>query len=123
MIEVSGPFLSLPVLVQRLPEGMGVHDPEHAKALRQEYGEWDEDQNSDLPDSANHRQWIDWVLRNNLDLGEVLAEGQKPPQTLKADLPEHGETLHADKVVTQPVGGKARLLSTPTRSNRSLARS
>ena len=34
LIEVSGPFLSLPVLLQRFPEGMDANDPEHAKALR-----------------------------------------------------------------------------------------
>ena len=77
LIEVSGPFLSLPVLVQRFPQGMDAHDPEHAKALRQVHEEWDQDQNGDRPDPAIHRQWIDWVLRNTLDLGDVLVEGQK----------------------------------------------
>src|SRR5208283_1607991 len=110
LIEVSGPFLSLPVLVQRFPQGMDAHDPEHAKALRQVYEEWDQDQNGDRPDPAIHRQWIDWVLRNTLDLGDVLVEGQKIPQTLKADLAEHGETLRPDKVVMEPGGGRATLL-------------
>ena len=110
LIEVSGPFLSLPVLVQRFPQGMDAHDPEHAKALRQVYEEWDQDQNGDRADPAIHHQWIDWVLRNTLDLGDVLVEGQKIPQTLKADLAEHGETLRPDKVVMEPGGGKARLL-------------
>ena len=67
-------------------------------------------QNGDRPDPAIHRQWIDWVLRNTLDLGEVLVEGQDVPQTLKADLAEHGETLRPDKVVIEPGGDKARLL-------------
>ena len=110
LIEVSGPFLSLPVLVQRFPQGMDAHDPEHAKALRQVYEEWDQDQHGDRPDPAIHRQWIDWVLRNTLDLGEVLVEGQEIPQTLKADLAEHGETLRPDKVVMEPGRSKARLL-------------
>jgi hypothetical protein len=110
LIEVSGPFLSLPVLVQRFPQGMDAHDPDNAKALRQAYEEWDQDQNGDRPDPAIHRQWIDWVLRNTLDLGDVLVEGQQIPQTLKADLAEHGETLRPDKVVMEPGGGKARLL-------------
>jgi len=98
------------VLVQRFPQGLDTHDPEHAKALRQVHEEWDQDQNSDRPDPATHRQWIDWVLGNTLDLGDVLVEGQKIPQTLKADLAEHGETLRPDKVVMEPGGGKARLL-------------
>jgi len=78
--------------------------------LREVYEEWDQDQNGDRPDPAIHRQWIDWVLRNTLDLGDVLVEGQKIPQTLKADLAEHGETLRPDKVVMEPSGSKARLL-------------
>ncbi|WP_337173500.1 hypothetical protein [Paludisphaera sp.] len=110
LIEVSGPFLSLPVLVQRFPQGMEAHDPEHTKALRQVHEEWDQDQNGDRPDRAIHRQWIDWVLRNTLDLGDVLVEGQDIPQTLKADLPEHGETLRPDKAVMEPDGSRARLL-------------
>jgi hypothetical protein len=110
LIEVSGPFLSLPVLVQRFPQGMDAHDPEHAKALRQAYEEWDQDQHDDRPDPAIHRQWIDWVLRNTLDLDDVVVEGQKIPQTLKADLAEHGETLRPDKVVMERDGSKARLL-------------
>jgi hypothetical protein len=110
LIEVSGPFLSLPVLVQRFPQGMDTHNPEHAKALRQVYEEWDQDQHGDRPDPAIHRQWIDWVLDNTLNLGDLIVDGQKIPQTLKADLAEHGETLRPDKVVMERDGSKARLL-------------
>ena len=110
LIEVSGPFLSLPVLVQRFPQGMTEHDAEHAKALRQVHEEWDQDQNGSRPDRAIHRQWIDWVLRNTLDLGEVLVEGQDIPQTLKADLLQPAETLRPDMVVMEPDGSRARLL-------------
>lgn len=53
---------------------------------------------------------MDWVLKNTLDLTEVLVEGQDIPQTLKAGLPEHGETLRPDKVVMEPDGSRARLL-------------
>src|SRR5208337_5151590 len=42
--------------------------------------------------------------------GDVLVEGQKIPQTFKADLAEHGETLRPDKVVMEAGGGRARLL-------------
>ena len=49
LIEVSGPFLSLPVLVQRFPQGMDGHDPDHSRALRQVHEEWDQDQNGDRP--------------------------------------------------------------------------
>jgi hypothetical protein len=52
---------------------MEAHDSEHAKAMRQVYEEWDQDQNGDRPDPAIQRQWIDWVLRNTLDLGPKQA--------------------------------------------------
>ena len=55
------------------------------------------------------------VLKETLGLpGEVLAEGQNIPQTLKAKISEDGETLQPDFVVHNPDGvpdaGKPRLL-------------
>ena len=55
------------------------------------------------------------MLKETLGLpDEVLAEGQAIPQTLKATIAEHGETLRPDVVVRNPEGvpdaGKPRLL-------------
>ena len=110
LIAVSGPFLSLPVLVEKFPQGLDAHDPDHFHLLRQVFDEWDENQQGRRPDPAIHHRWIKWVLSNTLDLTEVLVEGQDIPQTLKSALPEHGETLRPDMVVMEPDGGKARLL-------------
>ena len=110
LVEVSGPFLSLPVLAEKFPQGLDAHDPEHARLLRQVHEEWDENQHGHRPDPAIHHQWIKWVLGNTLDLDEVLVEGQSIPQTLKSDQPEHGETLRPDMIVKEPSNGKARLL-------------
>lgn len=110
LIEVSGPFLSLPVLVQKFPQGLDNHDPDHFRLLRQVHEEWEDNQQGDKPDRAIQNQWIKWNLCNTLDLQEALVEGQEIPQTLKSELPEHGETLRPDMIVTRPGGDKPRLL-------------
>ncbi len=115
LIEVSGPFLSVPVLERVFPQGLDAHDPDHVRVLRLAFEEWEDDRDSDSPRPAIHREWIRFVLKETLGLpGEVLAEGQDIPQTLKAKILEHGETLRPDVVVRNPEGvpgaGKPRLL-------------
>ena len=34
LMEVSGPFLSLPVLMRAFPQGLDAHDPERLATLR-----------------------------------------------------------------------------------------
>ena len=115
LIEVSGPFLSVPVLERVFPQGLDAHDPDHVRVLRLAFDEWEDDRDSDSPRPAIHREWIRFVLKETLGLpSEVLAEGQDIPQTLKAKILEHGETLRPDVVVRNPEGvpgaGKPRLL-------------
>jgi len=115
LIEVSGPFLSVPVLERVFPQGLDAHDPDHVRVLRLAFDEWEEDRDSDSSRPAIHREWIRFVLKETLGLpSEVLAEGQDIPQTLKARISEHGETLRPDVVVRNPEGvpgaGKPRLL-------------
>ncbi len=83
--------------------------------LRLAFDEWEDDRDSDSPRPAIHREWIRFVLKETLGLpSEVLAEGQDIPQTLKAKISEHGETLRPDVVVRNPESvpgaGKPRLL-------------
>ncbi len=40
LVEVSGPFVSLPVLLRVFPQGLDQRDPVQAKALRSAYEEW-----------------------------------------------------------------------------------
>jgi len=100
LIEVSGPFLSVPVLERVFPQGLDAHDPDHVRVLRLAFDEWEDDRDSDSPRPAIHREWIRFVLKETLGLSsEVLAEGQDIPQTIKAKISEHGETLRPDVVV------------------------
>ena len=115
LIEVSGPFLSVPVLERVFPQGLDPHDPEHTRLLKLAFEEWEDNQQGVRPNPAIHREWINFVLKQTLGLpDEVLAEGQDIPQTLRATIAEHGETLRPDVVVRNPEdgadAGKARLL-------------
>jgi hypothetical protein len=115
LVEVAGPFLSMPVLLKVLPQGLDAHDPDHVRSLRLAFEEWEENRDSPRPKAAVHDAWIRFVLGQTLGLpGEVLAEGQKIPQAIKATVSEHGETLRPDFMVRNPDdvpdAGKPRLL-------------
>ncbi|HEX4142963.1 MAG TPA: type IIL restriction-modification enzyme MmeI [Pirellulales bacterium] len=110
LVPNSGPFLSLPVLVQAFPQGLDAHDADHARRLRMAFDEWDDDQLGNRPDPAVHRAWIKFVLGETLGYDELLAEGQAIPQTLKSEVAEYGETLRPDWIVNDPVTKTARLL-------------
>lgn len=99
LLETSGPFLSMPVLLESFPQGLDAHDADHHRLLRHGHGEWED--NRDQP--ATHAGWIKFVLAHSLDYTrEVLAEGQAVPQTLQAEVPEHGELLRPDFVLHHP---------------------
>ena len=109
LVPVSGPFLSMPVLMRVFPQGLGGHESEHFRTLRLAYEEWSERKS----DPAIHKAWIKFVLGNTLELpDEVIDEGQAV--MLQATIPEHGETLRPDYVIKNPSdvdnAGKPRLL-------------
>ena len=110
LVPNSGPFLSLPVLAQAFPQGLNAHDAEHARRLRQAFGEWDDDQLGRRPDPAVHRAWVRFVLGETLGFEELLAEGQGIPQSLKSEEAQYGETLRPDWIATDPATKKVRLL-------------
>ena len=111
LVPVSGPFLSLPVLMEAFNAGLEPHDPEHSRLLRQGYGNWLEAMERRRGDPAPHRQWIGFVLGSTLDLDErVLVEGQAIPQTLQVEIPEHHELLRPSFVVVDPGTKTPRML-------------
>ena len=115
LVEVSGPFLSLPVLLQVFPNGLEAHEPEQMRLLRLAHEEWEDNQKSLQPETAIHRAWVEFVLQEMLGLpGEVLLSGQAIPTGLHVRIAEHQETLRPDWVVVNPHDaaetGKPRLL-------------
>ncbi|MEZ2247357.1 Eco57I restriction-modification methylase domain-containing protein [Microcoleus sp.] len=103
LVEASGPFLSLPVLLKVFPSGLDAHDSEHFKLLRLAYEEWQDNQLGARPEKAIHRAWVEFVLRQTLELPEeVLLEGQRIPPGLQTTVAEQGETLRPDWVIVNP---------------------
>jgi very-short-patch-repair endonuclease len=103
LVEVSGPFLSLPVLLQVFPNGLEAHEPEQMRVLRLAHEEWEDNQKSLQPETAIHRAWVEFVLQETLGLpGEVLLSGQAIPNGLQVAIAEHQETLRPDWVVVNP---------------------
>src|SRR5205814_7342519 len=83
LVEVSGPFLSLPVLARVFPQGLDAHDPDMAKNVRLAREEWEADREDRHPDPAIHHAWVRFILRDVLEFpGEVLSEGQSLPPGL-----------------------------------------
>ena len=111
LVPVSGPFLSLPVLMDAFPQGLDAHDAEHARLLRLAYEEWDDSFKKKNTDPSIHDAWINFVLTKTLEFDEsLLAEGQAIPQTLHVEVPEHGELLKPNIVLNDPATKKARML-------------
>jgi hypothetical protein len=105
LVEVSGPYLSLPVLMRVFPQGLDAHDPEVTRSLRLAFDEWEDNQGGLRPDPAIHRAWARFILSQVLELpDEVIAEGQSLPPGLEARIAEHGETLRPDFAVVNPEG-------------------
>lgn len=115
LVPTSGPFLVPMVLDRVFPQGLDAHEPENYRNLRLAYEEWEDNQNGRRPNPAIHNAWIKFVLGQTLGFpDEVIAEGQAIPQTIKATVSEHGETLRPDLLVRNPQdvpnAGKSRLL-------------
>ena len=115
LLEISGPFVSLPVLLRAFPQGLDTVDADKVRTLRLAYEEWRDSVAGRRPDLALHTLWVRFVLENLLELPrKVILEGQAIPAGLKATIAEQGETLRPDLVIANPPGdasaGKPRVL-------------
>lgn len=109
LVEVSGPFLSVPVLGDAFPQGLD-KDDEQRRAVVSAWQDW-----VAAPSVATQRSWIRFVLHEGLGWTDaVLLEGQSVPASIKTEIPESGETLRPDAVLVNPPGhaeaGKVRLV-------------
>jgi hypothetical protein len=99
LIEISGPFLAVPVLKEAFPQGLEGLDGIKKKRLRQAYEEWREAlELEDAQFVELHAAWIEEVLSSGLDLdedgkSEVLKRSAWCAANLKASLHEQGVTM------------------------------
>jgi hypothetical protein len=100
LIEISGPFLTLPVLTRAFPAGLEPTDRELVEELRVAYAEVTDD-------PALSGRWTAWVLEQLLGLpAEVLRHGSAVPGRLTHRLSEYGVELRPSYAVVGPDGEK-----------------
>jgi hypothetical protein len=72
LVDVSGPFLSLPVLMRVFPQQLDALDADIATDTRLAFSEWEDSEG----DRAVHHAWLKFVLGRVLRLpAEVLLVG------------------------------------------------
>src|SRR5690606_36988100 len=78
LLEVSGPFLAVPVLREAFPQGLEELDTLSANRLRSAYEEWRDAVDGDDADRDKlHAAWIDEVLRTALEADDSLLKPGK----------------------------------------------
>jgi len=101
LIEVSGPFLSVPVLTAEWPD-LAALETRARDRLRQEHRHWQEDA------AGNSGGWIAFVLNELLGWnGAVQRHGLR---SLALDVPEHDTTLVPTFTLAYPGTGEVMLL-------------
>ncbi len=104
LIEVSGPFLALPVLREAFPQGLEELNAIRAKRLRCAYEEWRDAVDSVDSDLGRlHEAWVEEVLRTALEVDdELLSRGDGVPSASRVDLPEHDTAIVPDLAIVDP---------------------
>ncbi|MBT3392179.1 MAG: restriction endonuclease, partial [Chloroflexi bacterium] len=103
LLEISGPFLSLPVLTRIFPQGIDAFESQRARLLRDAYEEWADNVQGLVPDPLVHGEWVRFVLEAALGYDdEVLKSGTEIPESFSVAVLEHGETLKPDLLLVDP---------------------
>jgi hypothetical protein len=108
LLEISGPFLAVPVLREVFPQGLEELDTARAKRLRSAYEEWRDAVDGDDADRDKlHAAWIDEVLRAALEADDQLLKAGKDVSASFVELPEHDTTIVPELVFVDPTHGGA----------------
>lgn len=112
LIEVSGPFLSLPVFKETFPQGFAKDSSDLTREIKELYSEWTVARlQAHSSVSVAEREWLSAVFKTLLGWpAEWLAEDNAIPQNLSYFVALHHETLRPDAVLIE--NGKPRLLIT-----------
>jgi hypothetical protein len=108
LLEVSGPFLAVPVLREVFPQGLEELDSSRAKRLRSAYEEWRDAVDGDDADREKlHAAWIDEVLRTALEADDHLLKAGKHVPASIIQLPDHDTAIAPELVFVDPTHGGA----------------
>jgi len=112
LVEVSGPFIAVPVLREVFPQGLDELNGARAKRLRSAYEEWrDAVDGEDVDGDRLHQAWIGEVLRTALDVDDsMVCRAETVPVASVSCHPEHDHTVTPELVVVDPTRGNAVLL-------------
>ncbi|WP_108485428.1 Eco57I restriction-modification methylase domain-containing protein [Oceaniglobus ichthyenteri] len=112
LVEVSGPFLAVPVLKDVFPQGLEALSSGHPQRLRRTYEEWREAVDiQDVDLTELHAAWVKEVLSTSLEIDDaVLRSGDTLPASLTMMMPEHGTTITPDMAVVNPTNDDEPLL-------------
>ena len=112
LVEVSGPFLAVPVLKDVFPQGLEALSFGHPQRLRRTYEEWREAVDiQDVDLTELHAAWVKEVLSTALEIDDaVLRSGDNLPASLTMMMPEHGTTITPDLAVVNPTNADEPLL-------------
>ena len=104
LVEVSGPFLALPVLEKAFPQGLDVVETPKRQRLRAAYDEWCDAVEDNDPLLADlHREWIRLVFMEILEYdGSTLTTDAEKAKTYMVASPERTETFAPDWMVVSP---------------------
>jgi len=100
LIEVTGPFLALPVLLRAWPQ-LDSLDALMRDRLRREHADWQADPH------AGQRAWIDFVLRDLLEWGDALHHGAAELAGLALDVAEHDATVLPSFALVEPSSARS----------------
>lgn len=108
LLEVSGPFLAVPVLREVFPQGLEELDSSRANRLRSAYEEWRDAVDGDDADRDKiHAAWVDEVLRTALEADDQLLKPGKYVPASIVELPEHDTAIAPELVFVDPTHGGA----------------
>ncbi|WP_017574761.1 Eco57I restriction-modification methylase domain-containing protein [Nocardiopsis kunsanensis] len=94
LVEIDGPFLTLPVLLEEWPNGFEPLEKEERAQLRREHSRWQRDV------AAGQQDWVRYVLGRMLGWQETLrTEGLEP---LAMEVAEHDTSVTPAFALTTP---------------------
>lgn len=100
LLDTSGPFLSIEVLLATFPNGLDADDSDLRQLARLAYEEWLDNQGGVRPNPAVHEAWVLYVLKTVLGFAdERILRGDKIPADLRVRDALHGEEARPDFVI------------------------